>query len=177
MSVKDDALRKVFMHKARVSTRMSDLANDLGARGRRHANSYTGDTELSLLMKIEESDSAEDVRRYHELLDEIHAKNNDYEPNFHKYIGEMNMIQLIEFIVDRVAVYDRLVVEDGYPNAFEGYVSNIMMDLPNISDDLRGVIRETILYVVDRNKSIAKNLAKEVKPEYEVIEDGSDEEE
>ena len=172
MSVKDEVMQKIMMHKARVSIKMSDLANDLGARGRRHDNSYTGDNELAILMKIRESDNASDIVRYEQLLHEIHAKNNDCEPDFHKgNISEMNMFQLIEYIVDKIAYYDEMVVNENAQKDFDHYKNYVLSDL-NVSDDLRGVIEETVLYVIDRNKSIVKNLAKETNPKYEVIKDG-----
>ena len=91
-------------HRNRVSMKMSALGNDLAIRGRRHDNSYTDNTEIDLFIKYLSETDPHKKKRAKELLDGVHYSRNDCYPRFFdKGVSEMNMIQLIEYICERMA--------------------------------------------------------------------------
>lgn len=155
---KNDIIKKILMHRSRVSIKLSTIGNDIAARGRRHDNSYTGETEMSLINKIiSEPDKKE---KYTELLSAIHSKNNDYCPEYHGGINEMDMIQLLEYIADEIVKVD----ERGDSFSTNEYVDKVLLSITSkyqISDDLNSIISNTVLYFLDRNKTILKNLEKQ----------------
>ena len=147
-------IKEILLHRQRVSVKLINIANDIAARGRRHDNSYTGDVEITLIEKIIKEP---DKKEYHKkLLDSLHAKNNDYLPDYHGGIEEMNMIQLLEFIADKIATID----ERGEQLDLKSYQKEIISMLPPISFDLQYVIEHTIEYFIDRNGSILRSLQK-----------------
>jgi hypothetical protein len=160
---KIDVTRRLLIKRGRVSLKLSSIANDIAANGRRHDNSYTDSTELNIIMKIENSDDEEEKKKYKEILKGIHENNNSYLPGYHDNdLSKMNMIQLIEFICHRVTEYDIKVIEEGAPSYIDNYIEFVCDGL-NMTDDLRGVISETVRYVVEKNKTILKNLPKQSK--------------
>lgn len=169
---RNSIIKEILLHRQRVSLKLTNIANDIAARGRRHDNSYTGDVEIALIEKIIKEPEKKDYHK--QLLDSLHAKNNDYLPDYHGGIEEMNMIQLLEFIADRIATID----ESGEKRDLEFYQKEIIASLPPISFDLEGVIKHTIEYFVDRNgsilRSIQKSLSEEVTNHTYAFGDGSE---
>ena len=158
MNKKKDILKEIMLHRQRVSLKLSAVANDIAANGRRHDNSYTGDVEYNLLKKIASDSDIDNKRHYMELLDSVHAEANDYYPEFHGGIEHMNMIQLLEYIADRIV---RIDASEDRPTTIEGYQKAVINSLEPVSFDLQGVIENTVEYFLDRNKSILKSLNKQ----------------
>lgn len=171
---KNDIIKEVLMHRSRVSVKLSSIGNDIAARGRRHDNSYTGDAELTLIGKI--IDEPENREHNMELLQGIHSKNNDYYPEYHDGINGMNMVQLLEYIADKIVQLDekRMKLSDNE------YVKLIIDDISSkypISVDLACIISNTIMYFLDRNGEILKSLQKnasQTETNYEIIEETND---
>lgn len=158
-----DIIKKVLMHRSRVSVKLSSIANDIAARGRRHDNSYTGGTEMNLLIKIANEKDANKKLELKKVLKGIHTNNNDYIPDFHDNgISGMNMIELLEFIADKISEYDLMVINDNAPNDLDAYHKYVINGL-TLSSDLSSVIKETIMYFINRNESIRKSLPKSAK--------------
>ena len=108
-----------FLSLAEISVK-EQIANDIAARGRRHDNSYTGGTEMNLLIKIANEKNANKKLELKKVLKGIHTNNNDYIPDFHDNgISGMNMVELLEFIADKISEYDLLVINDKVPNDLE----------------------------------------------------------
>lgn len=164
--LKNEVVKDMLLHRQRVSLKLSTIANDIAVRGRRHDNSYTEDTELELSIKLKKADNVEDIERISKILHNLHAKNNDYLPDFHNGdVSKMNMIQLLEFIADCVTKCDEellgLNIEfDDNESVFGFYYKYIMDELPEISDDLLSIIKNTVDYMIDRNSVILKSLPK-----------------
>lgn len=156
--ISNKILKEIMMHRQRVSLKMSSIANDLAANGRRHDNSYTGDVELNLINKIAAETDPDEKLHYKELLDSIHSENNDYCPDYHKGISGMNMIQLIEYLSELVVRIEER--QDG--TSLTDMKKEIQDSTGPLSDDMRNVINNTIEYIVDRNKAILKSLNKQV---------------
>lgn len=164
MSIRNDIVKELLLKRARVSIKMSSIANDIAARGRRHDNSYTDDSEMSLLIALRETDDEELKTQMEKLLKGIHALNNDYIPGYHSSAEDMNMIQLIEYITHRITEYDELVVNKGYPKEVSDYQKFVWEEL--YIEEYSGlyyVVGNTVEYIVDRNNSIIKNLPKSAK--------------
>lgn len=160
MAIKNDIMKELLIKRTRVSIKLSSIANDIAARGRRHDNSYNSDSEIDILIKIKESKDPEMVNRYTEMLKSIHGNNNDYCPEFHDNdLSKMDMIQLLEFIAHKINEYDELIVEYNLPVNVGDYAVYVLDGL-TVDEQLKGVITNTINYVVDRNGSIIKNLPK-----------------
>lgn len=153
-----DILKEIMKHRQRVSIKLSSVANDIAARGRRHDNSYTESVEYNLIEKYTKTSDDEDKERYLKLLKDIHSERNDYLPEYHGGIDKMNMIQLLELIAERIVLLD----ERYGSNDIELYKSEIIENIGPISDDLKGVIENTIEYFINRNASILKSLQKSI---------------
>lgn len=159
MSENKNILKEIMLHRQRVSLKMSTIANDIAANGRRHDNSYTGDIEYRLLEKIAKENNPKDKSHYQSLLESIHAETNDYLPDFHDGIENMNMLQLLEYIADRIA---RIDAREDRPTTIEGYKKEVIDSLSSLSPDLEKIIGNTVEYFINRNKSILKTLDKHV---------------
>lgn len=157
---RNEVIKKILFNRTKVNLKLSSIANDLASRGRRHDNSYTDNTELTLMVNMYNATTDESKLHYKEMLDNIHANANDYLPAYHgNDLSKMNMIQLLEFIVDRVSRYETLVSNESCDNSIESYTDYVLKDL-EVTDELRGIILNTVEYIIDRNKSIMKNLPK-----------------
>lgn len=162
MSVKKDILKEIMLHRQRVSLKLSTIANDIAANGRRHDNSYTGDTEYALIEKITKEKDPTNKAHYIELLNSVHEQNNDYYPEYNYGIENMNMLQLLELIADKIV---RIEEREDRPSDVNDYKREIISSLGHISGDLQGVIENTIEYFIDRNKAILKIISKKVADE------------
>lgn len=154
-------------HRTRVANKMSVLGNDLAIRGRRHDNSYTGDTESELFIKAKTSKDINNRMRYGLMVQNLHEGSNDYLPGYHENgLSDMNLVQLIELICDNMAALEerisnpnngdtevKLNPEDYYDAALE----RIPEDTPDIVKDM---IRNTVDYIVDKNAVIKGMIEK-----------------
>lgn len=156
---KIDIIKEILLHRSRVSVKLSSIGNDIAARGRRHDNSYTGDVELSLINKI--IDEPEEREHNMELLKAVHSKNNDYYPEYHDGIKGMDMIQLLEYIADKIVQIDERK-EDLSDNDYVNIIISDIASKYSLSVDLASVISNTILYFLDRNAAILKSLQKNI---------------
>ena len=156
-----DIIKDILIKRTRVSIKLSTIANDLAARGRRHDNSYTDTMEMNLLEKIQDSDNEVDKKRNEKLLNGIHSNANDYMPAFHNgNVSHMNMLQLLEYIAHRVTEYESSVVSDNKSMNKVECVGYVLDGFNHLSEDLSGVIVNTVIYMIDRNESIRNNLPK-----------------
>ena len=158
---KENILNQILTHRNAVSVRMSSIGNDLAARGRRHDNSYSSITESGLIEKMFSKVDEETKERSMKLLESIHDSQNDYRINHHDNgVKDMNIIQLVEYITDKMAS-----VEEEINNpTVEDYVSYVLSDVDDASDDLKSVIRNTVLYILNKNKVLGDMIErKEVK--------------
>lgn len=156
-----DIIKDILIKRTRVSIKLSSIANDLAARGRRHDNSYTDKIEMDLLEKIQDSDNEVDKKRNEKLLRGIHSSVNDYLPAFHDgNVCYMNMLQLLEYIAHRVTEYETSVVTDNKTMNKVECVGYVIGGFNHLSEDLSGVIMNTVMYMIDRNESIKNNLPK-----------------
>lgn len=154
---KNDIIKRVLMHRSRVAVKLSSIGNDIAARGRRHDNSYTGDVELTLIGKI--IDEPDNREHNMELLRGVHSKNNDYCPEYHDGINGMNMIQLLEYIAEKIVQLDEKKMKLSDNDYVRLIIDDISSNYP-ISVDLACIISNTILYFLDRNGEILKSLQK-----------------
>lgn len=158
---KNELLKLFLLHRSRVSLKMSKLGNDLAARGRRHDNSYSGSTELCIMEKISNTSDEDEKAHNKKLLYSIHASKNDYLPEFFENgILDMNVLQLIEFITDKVVEFEESVLKPGElstvdVNECKKYV---ISKFDNVSDDVKSIIGNTVEYICDSNKAILKTL-------------------
>lgn len=159
MNEKKDILKEIMLHRQRVSLKLSSVANDIAANGRRHDNSYTDHLEYRLLEKIAKEKDVDKKQHYKELLESIHIKANGYYPEFNGGIEHMDMVQLLEYIADRIA---RIDAREDRPTTIHEYQDEVIKSLGTVSPDLEGVIRNTVDYFIMRNKSILKTLNKQV---------------
>ena len=158
-----EIIKELMLNRTRINLKMSMLAGDLMIRARRHDNSYTSEDEMNLLLMMKDTNDEFKKERYWELVEEFHAKANDYLPAFHEFdISKMNILQLTEYIIHMVCTYDKKVVESNADKSIEAYTEFVISGLgcSMLSDDIKGIIRETVEYIVDRNASIIKNLPK-----------------
>ena len=166
----ENILKQVLDHRIKVSMIMSLIGNDIGARGRRHDNSYSYKTEMDL---IEKSFDCEKERRGHYmgLLDGIHASQNDYMvKHFDNGVKDMNILQLIEYIADKMAS-----VDEEYDNpTVEIYENYVLKDVKDASDDLKSVIKNTIMYLLNKNGVLNKMIERKEVEVYGTIEEKQD---
>ena len=161
---KNMVIKQLLNHRSRVAMKMSIIAQDLMTRSRRHDNSYSGDTEIAIAVKA--NSPIPSIReRNKKLLKGIHDTMNDYCPAYFKGgIKDMTMIQLIEFIADRMArCEEESVTEDGRPKeiSFEDYYNFMKGDLgDDVPDALQSIILNTIQCIIDNNKYTAGMLKK-----------------
>lgn len=123
----DDVIKEVLVHRERVSTKMSLMANDLAKRGRRHDNSKTGDTELDLYLRAKNEPAVNNRI----LAESLHAATNDHHISFFGgNVAKMNLFQLMEFVADQM-----VHVEDAITNpTIDDYMDVITHQLNNPSD-------------------------------------------
>ena len=145
-------------HRDRVSMKMSALGNDLAIRGRRHDNSYADNTETDLFIKYLSETNPEKKQRAKALLDGVHQSRNDYCPQFFdKGIDEMNIIQLIEYICEKMASLEeaRVSVDEVMPDiSVEDYKKAVLSGIDVSSVELMTLIENTIGYIANRNQYI-----------------------
>lgn len=173
---KNDIIKEVLMHRSRVAVKLSSVGNDIASRGRRHDNSYTGDVELTLINKI--INDPDNKEHNMELLRAIHSKNNDYCPEYHDGIIGMDLVQLLEYIAEKVVQLDERkekLSDNDYVNIIIGDISSKY----SLSVDLACILSNTILYFLDRNAAILKSLQKNISQEasnytYEIEEETGD---
>ena len=72
----------------------------------------------------------------------------------------MNVLQLIEFITDKVVEFEESVLKPGElstvdVNECKKYV---ISKFDNVSDDVKSIIGNTVEYICDSNKAILKTL-------------------
>lgn len=155
-------------HRDRVSTKMSDLGNDLAIRGRRHDNSYTSDVESAIIAKIDSAKTKEERQHYTEVLQGIHWSTNDYHVEyFPKGIYDMNMIQMIELICDRLSRYE---VEHPISTELPGEECRdyVLEAFGDISPDLSEVVLNTLDYIHNKNYMVKLHMKKEKEVKYDV---------
>jgi hypothetical protein len=140
---------------------MSMLGNDIVIRGRRHDNSYTSETEVDIISKIAKATTNEEKKHFTELLTNIHGNCNDYRVTYHKQgISDMNMVQMLELICDRMSRYEsNHTVSGEFPD--EEYLSYVLNGFGEVSDDLANVIKNTTKYVYNRNLVVKQSMKKE----------------
>lgn len=162
---KNVVIKQLLAHRSRVATKMAIIAQDLMARSRRHDNSYSENAEMVIAVNANSPDSS--VRkRYKKILKGVHDAMNDYCPAYFKNgIKGMTLIQLIEFISDRMARCEEesATDENGVPMKFssEDYYNFMKDDFGiELSDDFRKVIMNTIECITDNNKYIRGMLMK-----------------
>ena len=166
-SAKAKVIKHMMFHRTKVALKMSTIANELVKRGRRHDNSYSSDTEISLAVKAQDMSLSKEDREYNKgLLVHIHGTFNDYSPlYFEQGLRNMNLIQLIEYIADKMAEY-----EEEYPHQ-EGdeyipeipareYFDYVVKDLGNIPTILVELIENTISWMIDNIKYTKAMLLK-----------------
>lgn len=153
---------EILKHRARVYNKLKSIGDDLVIRGRTHDNSYTEPTEAAIYSKMLDTKDDMSKKKYKTMLDGIHMMNNDYYPKFHDNdLSKMNMIQLIIFITDSVVKLEEKALDTGTALSLEVYKEHVIRSFgTTLSPDLEGIIGETVEYIVDRNKSILKNLPK-----------------
>ena len=152
---KENVLKQVLSHRTKVSMRMSLIGNDLAANGRRHDNSYSSTTESGLINMMFESNDNDKKKRSLELLESIHDSQNDYRINHHDNgVKDMNILQLIQYVADKMAS----VEEEIEKPSIEDYEKYVMSDIENASDDLKSVIKNSIMYLLNKNGVLSKMI-------------------
>lgn len=146
---KNHIVRWLVGHRDNVTLKTSAMANCLVARGRRHDNSYTDATETQLFIKFLSAKTEEDRTHYKEVLDKVHRNNNDYYPDyFERGLMEMNLLQLMEYIAEKMTTYEESVEEKD--RTTDGYISAVLDPLQGQVDlKLRRLIINTVLYTID----------------------------
>ena len=158
---KNDIIKMFLLHRSRVSVKMSKLANDLGARGRRHDNSYSNPTELHIIENIINAKNDEDRAHNEKLLSNIHSSKNDYLPDFFDNgIKDMNILQLTEFIVDKVVEFEEENIRTNNASKInkEKCQNYVITRSGGISEDMKSIILNTVDYICDSNAAILKTL-------------------
>ena len=158
-------IKWLMRHRTRVGNKMSALGNDLAIRGRRHDNTYTDDMESELFIKAKTASTYEERLRATEGLYNLHARNNDYYPEFHKGgLSDMNMAQIIELICERMALYEETILENGNTILSiepDRYYEFVLLGFPeDMPDIIKDIVRNTIDYIVDKNSVIKKMIEK-----------------
>lgn len=163
---KDHVIRWLLDHRMKVSQRMSSLGNDLAMRGRRHDNTYSETVESNRFAEfynIPLGDPDRDKKRDNcaNLVKNLHKQRNDYFPEFFEGgITEMNMLQLIEYICDRITLWEELkagiISPINYdalsdPENKDDLYHYVLAGLPELSPDMEVVISNTVDYILDRN--------------------------
>lgn len=156
-----DIYKEIMKHRQRVSLKMSTIANDIAARGRRHDNSYTDSMEYNLIEEYVNADNEDDKSHYGKLIRHLHSERNDYLPEYNDGIKNMNMIQLLELIAEKVTIIDERY---GTNNDMDFYKEKVieLLNPEDMSDDLKSIIKNTVEYYVDRNGTIMKSLKKSI---------------
>lgn len=171
---KNDVIHWMLDHRLKVGQRLSNLGNDLAIRGRRHDNTYSEAVEVNqfaAFYNVSPTDPDRDKKRDHyaNLVKTIHKKRNDY---FHEFFDNgvegMNMLQLMEYICDRITLweefkagvispinYDVLTADDTIRNDVYKYV---LSGLPALSADMESVVVNTVNYILNRNDVIKQIL-------------------
>ena len=149
-------IKQMMFHRTKVALKMSTIANELVMRGRRHDNSYSSETELAIATKLLDKNLSEEEVSYNkELLDQIHGTFNDYDPRyFEQGFHEMNLIQLIEYIADKMARYEEEHLKDGKDEYIskipsEEYHEYVLSGLGKIPTILAEFIENTIDFLID----------------------------
>jgi len=161
---KNVVLKQLLAHRSRVAMKMSIIAQDLMARSRRHDNSYSEETEMVIAVKA--NSPIPSIRNKNkQLLKGVHDAMNDYCPAYYKNgLKGMTLIQLIEFISDRMArCEEESVTDDGLPKKLstEDYYNFMKGDFGvELSDTFHDVIMNTIECIIDNNKYIKGILQK-----------------
>lgn len=169
---KMNVIKWLIGHRDKVSEKLSSLGNDLAIRGRRHDNSYTDDTECELFIQMENAETQEQKDHYKELLHSIHGKVNDYDPLYFEEDGTvgMHILQLLEYICDKMAYYEATHIKVSAMPTQE-YYDFVLEDLGEISDDLIIIIKNTIDYIYNKNMVIKRTMKQEEKHNYEQAEE------
>lgn len=161
---KNVVLKQLLMHRNRVAMKMGIIAQDLMARSRRHDNSYSEETEMSIAIKA--NSPIPSIRKKNKaLLKGVHDAMNDYCPNyFSNGLKGMTLIQLIEFISDRMArCEEESITDDGLPMnlSAEDYFNFMKEDFGmELSEELHSIVMNTIECIIDNNKYIKGMLMK-----------------
>lgn len=170
---KNDVIHWLLDHRSRVGKRMSSLGNDLAIRGRRHDNSYSETVETNQFMafyNVSTSDPERFKKRDHHasLVREIHKQRNDYLYGFFDNgVNDMNMLQIMEYICDRITLWEEfkagvispinydILMDDESKEDIRHY---ILTGLPELSPDMKSVVLNTVDYILDRNAVIKQIL-------------------
>lgn len=153
---RNQVVKDLLRHRAKVSARMSTIAYDLSKRGRSHDNTLTSSTEMSIAMQTL-SGTPEQIAEKKKLLDAIHGSQSDYDPRYYQNgLHEMNLNQLIEFICDKMAKYEEMypqqlgddaIIFNATVREYTDYVlSYFDKKLPDV---LNNLIENTIAWMVD----------------------------
>lgn len=170
---KNDVIHWLLDHRMKVSQRLSSIGNDLAIRGRRHDNSYSETVETNQFMafyNVSTGDSERFKKRDHHasLVREIHKQRNDYIPGFFDNgVDGMNMLQLMEYICDRITLWDEFKAGIISPINYDILMDEkskedvrhyVLTGLPKLSSDMESVVLNTIEYVLDRNTVLKQVL-------------------
>lgn len=149
---RNDVIKDLLKHRALVSSKMSMIGNDLAIRGRRHDNSKSEDTEVTLAIKAY-YENGEDDNHFYNLSHATHVANNDHHPaHFENGISDMNLVQLTEYVCDIMSI-----AEEYYENepSVENYMYEVMRDNPlGIPSDIAILIENTIQYIITRKQQL-----------------------
>lgn len=168
---KSDVIHWLLDHRMKVSNRLSSLGNDLAIRGRRHDNTYSEPVEMNRFAEfynISLSDAARDEKRDRcaDMVKNLHKKRNDYLYGFFENgINGMNMLQLMEYICDRITLWEEfkagnispinydILMDETSRNDVRHYV---LVGLPELSPDMKAVVLNTVDYILDKNAILKK---------------------
>ncbi|MCM1219761.1 MAG: DUF5662 family protein [Lachnospiraceae bacterium] len=166
---KNDVIHWLLDHRMRVGQRLSSLGNDLAIRGRRHDNTYSETVEMNqfaAFYNVEPGDPDRDKKRQHhvDLVVAIHKQRNDYYHEFFDHgIMEMNMLQLMEYICDRITLWEEHKAGNISPINYEIFMDEesrddlthyVLAGLPELSPDLESIVTNTVYYILHRNEVI-----------------------
>lgn len=163
---KNDVIHWLLDHRMKVANRLSSLGNDLAIRGRRHDNTYSEPVEMNRFAEfynISMSDEDRDTKRNRcaDMVKNLHKMRNDY---FHEFfedgIKEMNMLQLMEYICDRVTLWEEFKAGNISPINYDILLDKssrddvkhyVLAGLPEMSPDMTVVVINTVDYILDKN--------------------------
>lgn len=170
---KNDVIHWLLDHRMKVGKRLSELGNDLAIRGRRHDNSYSETVETNQFMafyNVSANDPDRFKKRDHhaDLVKEIHKQRNDYLCGFFDNgIADMNMLQLMEYLCDRITLWEEfkagtispinydILMDEESKNDIKHY---ILAGLPDLSPELKSIVLNTVDYILNRNAVIKQLL-------------------
>lgn len=157
---KNHVRKWLVKHREIVSAKMSHIANDLAANGRRHDNSYTDDTEAELFIKVLNSKSETEKQRHMDVLDGLHNHRNMYHPVFFEGdIRKMNLLDLIQYVCDSMSRCEEYVGGTPKFDYYCDFLDKTLKLSSNVTDDMLASLHETIRYILDRDGVLKERLA------------------